>query len=92
MSTGLLKGERIKAGMAAARERGQALGRPREACAEAARTFASSLAPVIREMQREGRTSLKSLADGLAERGIRTKTGKLVWEADQVAKLLVRLA
>jgi hypothetical protein len=35
---------------------------------------------------------LKSLADGLAERGIRTQTGKLVWEADQVAKLLARIA
>jgi DNA invertase Pin-like site-specific DNA recombinase len=92
MSTGSPKGERIKAGMAAARERGQALGRPKEACEQAARNFASSLAPVIRQMQMEGRTSLKSLADGLAERGIRTQTGKLVWEADQVAKLLARIA
>lgn len=86
MSTRSLRGDRISAGMAAARERGQVLGRPN--AQEAARAFASSLAPVIRQMQMEGRASLKSLADGLTERGIRTSTGKIAWEPGQVAKIL----
>ena len=92
MSACPFKGDRIKAGMAAARGRGQALGRPKEACERAAQDFATSLAPVIRQLQREGRASLKALADGLTERGIRTATGKLAWEPNQLAKVLSRIS
>jgi DNA invertase Pin-like site-specific DNA recombinase len=91
VSSQAFRGELIKAGMAAARERGQAIGRQKQACESATRAFALDLAPVIKQMQMEGHTSLRSLADGLAQRGIRTPMGKLVWEVNQVAKLLARI-
>ena len=93
--------ERTKAALAAAKVRGVRLGHPKlnEArepmlAAKKARAdaFARSVAPVIREAQAAGATTLQAIADALNARGIATATGKEGrWEPTSVRNLLRRL-
>ncbi|SEE37234.1 Site-specific DNA recombinase [Rhizobiales bacterium GAS191] len=95
---------RTKAALAAAKARGVKLGGDRggraddaaRAAGRAARTAkadarADDLAPIITELREAGSTSLRSIAKGLAERGIETPRGGGTWSAAQVARLLERL-
>jgi DNA invertase Pin-like site-specific DNA recombinase len=90
--------ERTKAGLAAARARGTRLGNPRleEARAgvnarnaAAARAFAQSVAPHIRQAQKEGAGSLRQIAAALNAKGIATANGGR-WYAQQVVNVLHR--
>jgi Recombinase len=54
--------------------------------------FATDLAPTVAELQAAGATSLRAIARGLNERGIRTPRGVGEWKAGSVAQLLARLA
>ena len=65
----------------------QALGAARTA--EAARRFAQNAAPVIREVQGKGISSLRGIAAALNARGVRTARGGR-WAATQVAAVLAR--
>ena len=79
---------RTKAALAMAKARGVKLGRPEnlsrqdvgsvrgnEAKARKADARAADLLPVIEDIRAEGRTSLRQIALGLTERGIRTAGG-----------------
>jgi DNA invertase Pin-like site-specific DNA recombinase len=97
--------ERTKAALAAAKDRGVKLGgfrknakltmKARQAGCEAvtarADAFATDLAPTIAELRAAGATSLRAIARGLNERGIRTPRGVGEWQAGSVAQLLGRL-
>lgn len=48
----------------------------------------ADLAPIVREMQAAGVTSLNGLAKGLTERGIPAARGGSTWSASQVSRLL----
>jgi DNA invertase Pin-like site-specific DNA recombinase len=63
----------------------QALGAARTA--EAARRFAANVAPVIREIQNSGVSSLRGVAAALNARGVRTARGGR-WAATQVGAVL----
>lgn len=76
---------RTKAGLAEAKRRGAKLGNPRpgkslrrawKARKEATAAFARQMAPVVREIQRTGVTTLAHLADCLNRRGYRTPNGR----------------
>jgi DNA invertase Pin-like site-specific DNA recombinase len=91
---------RTKAALAAAKERGVKLGNPSLAearvKAEAARTasadeFATDIAPVIRDIQSNGATTLRSIARELVARKVETRRGG-TWTPVQVGDLLKRLA
>jgi DNA invertase Pin-like site-specific DNA recombinase len=89
--------ERTRAARAARKARGarlgnrtnlaaaQALGAARTA--EAARRFAANVAPVIREIQNSGVSSLRGVAAALNARGVRTARGGR-WAATQVGAVL----
>lgn len=90
---------RTKAALAAAKARGKRLGGwrggpkvnsslGREAIQERADAYAARVAPSVRELHGEGR-SLRQIAAGLTERGIRTPRGG-VWTADAVRRVLLR--
>jgi DNA invertase Pin-like site-specific DNA recombinase len=95
---------RTKAALAAARRRGVQLGgynkNPKltakarkaghEANARIARDRATDLAPIVKELQAAGATSLRAIADGLNDRGIPTAKGGQ-WSAVQVMRVLERL-
>ncbi len=49
----------------------------------------ADLAPIVREMQTAGVTSLNGLAKGLTERGIPAARGGSTWSASQVSRLLL---
>ena len=92
--------ERTRAALAAAKARGVKLGNPklneaREPMLTAkkakADAFAESVAPIIREAQGAGATTLQAIADALNARGIATATGKGRWEPTSVRNLLARL-
>src|SRR6516162_6851054 len=96
--------ERTKAALAAAKRRGVKLGgdrgvipnaRSHKASAEAphARTAAraADLAPIIKELQAAGKTSLRAIAEGLNAQGIPTSRGDGEWTATQVMRVLERL-
>ena len=55
--------------------------------AEAARRFAANVAPVIREIQNSGVSSLRGVAAALNARGVRTARGGR-WAATQVGAVL----
>jgi DNA invertase Pin-like site-specific DNA recombinase len=95
--------ERTKAALKAAKQRGVKLGgfkgfmptaRMRKLSAEAqrARTEArvADLAPIIKELQAVGKTSLRAIAAGLNAQGIPTARGS-EWSAVQVMRILERL-
>jgi hypothetical protein len=56
-----------------------------------ANASAATLAPVVRELQASGITSLNGLAAALNERRVPTPAGSGPWYASQVARLLKRL-
>jgi hypothetical protein len=93
-----------KAALAAARARGQKLGgvrstkltdearaMGRRVLAQRATDKAADYAPVIRELQTAGVTSLGGIAAALNERGIPTASGRGTWQAVQVSRVLARL-
>jgi hypothetical protein len=57
-----------------------------------ANASAATLAPIVRELQASGVTSLNGLAAALNERGVPTPAGSHYWHAAQVSRLLKRLA
>jgi DNA invertase Pin-like site-specific DNA recombinase len=96
--------ERTKTALAAAKRRGVKLGGFRagakltamarqagvKANQERADARAADLAPIIRELQSTGATSLRGIADELNRRGILTPRGKQ-WLAGSVSQLLTRI-
>jgi hypothetical protein len=52
---------------------------------------AADLAPVLKELQAAGVTSLHGIATALNKRGIPTATSRGAWQATQVRRVLVRL-
>src|SRR6516164_5410102 len=94
--------DRTKAALAAAKRRGVKLGgdrgvipnaRSHKASAEALRlrTAAIDLAPIVKELQAAGKTSLRAIAEGLNAQGIPTARGEGEWTATQVMRVLERL-
>lgn len=90
---------RTKSALKAAKERGTVLGNPRIAeareKAEASRIagadeFARSLAPVIRDIQARGITTLRGIARELAARKVKTRRDG-AWTPVQVSDLLKRM-
>jgi Recombinase len=57
-----------------------------------ANASAATLAPIIKELQAAGITSLNGIAAALDERGVPTPRGSAHWYAGQVSRLLKRLA
>jgi hypothetical protein len=53
---------------------------------------AADLAPILKELQAAGITSLNGIADALNERHVLTPAGSGHWYAMHVARLLKRLA
>jgi DNA invertase Pin-like site-specific DNA recombinase len=95
--------ERTKAALQAAKARGKKLGGFRGAMPTArmnklsakalqARTEAQAadLAPIIKQLQEAGKTSLRAIAAGLNEQGIPTARGG-EWSSPQVMRVLERL-
>jgi DNA invertase Pin-like site-specific DNA recombinase len=95
--------ERTKAALQAAKKRGKVLGgfrgfmptaRMSKLSAEArqarSEARAADLAPIIKELQEAGKTSLRAIAAGLNERGIPTARGG-EWSSPQVMRILERL-
>ena len=95
--------ERTTAALAAAKKRGTKLGgfrgfvpnaRMRKLSAEVlherTEARAADLAPIIRELQAAGKTSLRAIAAGLNEAGIPTARGG-EWSSPQVMRILERL-
>ena len=89
---------RTKAALAAAKERGVALGNPKLSKARKsavasikalADQHAANVLPVIREIRRAGATSLHQIADALNARGITTPRGGR-WYASSVRNVLAR--
>jgi hypothetical protein len=52
---------------------------------------AADLAPIVKELQASGLTSLRGIAAALNARGIQTPRGKGRWQAGTVNQLLARL-
>ncbi|WP_159351041.1 recombinase family protein [Roseomonas harenae] len=91
--------ERTRAALAARKRQGAVLGNRTNLAeaqrlgaartAEEARRFAENVAPIIRQVQASGVTSMRGVAEVLNARGIRTARGGR-WAATQVAGVLVR--
>jgi hypothetical protein len=62
-----------------------------KARAERAGARATDLAPLVKELQTAGVTSLRAIADAMNERGIPTANGQGKWQAMQVSRVLARL-
>ena len=95
--------KRTKDALAAAKRRGTKLGGDRgvvpskraramgvEALRARADAKAADLAPIIKELQAAGKTSLRAIAAGLNEAGIPTARGG-EWSSPQVMRMLERL-
>jgi len=96
--------KRTKDALAAAKRRGTKLGGDRgvvpskkaramgvEALRARADAKAADLAPIIKELQAAGKTSLRTIAEGLNAQGIQTARGDGEWTATQVMRVLERL-
>jgi DNA invertase Pin-like site-specific DNA recombinase len=93
--------ERTRAALAVRKGQGVRLGNPTNLAeagalgaartAEQARRFAGNVAPVIRQVQASGVTSLRGVAAVLNARGVRTARGGQ-WAATQVGAVLARAA
>jgi DNA invertase Pin-like site-specific DNA recombinase len=91
--------ERTKAALAAKKAAGAALGNPvnlvqagslgRVTLVESANDFAHLLAPALRAIRTEGATTLRSIAQALNRRGIKSPRGG-TWYPSSVANLLSR--
>jgi hypothetical protein len=57
-----------------------------------ANAHAADLAPILKELQAAGITTLNGIADALNTRRVPTPAGSGHWHAMQVARLLKRLA
>lgn len=91
--------DRTRAGLAAAKARGQRLGNPNIAAAAAvanekktalADAHAAKVAPYIAEAKAAGATTLREIAAALNARGVATARGGQ-WQAMQVSNLLKRI-
>ena len=95
---------RTKAALQAVKARGKKLGGYRgdqltdeahamgcKAVTDRANARASDLAPIVREAQRGGATSLRAIATVLNARNIPTPRGHGRWQAGTVSQLLARL-
>ena len=95
--------QRTKDALAAAKRRGTTLGGFRgvvptkkmramglEALKARAEAKAADLAPIIKELQAAGKTSLRAIAAGLNEQGIPTARGG-EWSSVQVMRILERV-
>jgi hypothetical protein len=76
---------------------GRQMGHRAQSSADKARTAraiakAVDLAPIVRELQSNGITSLNGIAAALNARGVPTPAGSGRWHPAQVARLLRRLA
>ena len=94
-----LTSERTKAALAAAKRRGVKLGNPRLSDARklaaatrqlTADTFAEKVIPAIRQIRKEGHTTLRAIAECLNDRGVRTRRGN-DWTAVAVNRVLERV-
>src|SRR5215510_11349768 len=96
--------DRTKKALAAAKKRGTVLGgfrgkvptaKHRAMSAEARQHKAgervADLAPIVKELQEAGATSLRAIAEGLNAQGIPTARGGGEWTATQVMRVLERL-
>lgn len=96
--------ERVKAALAAAKERGVKLGGKRSgalsaSCRDAAGAIlrkradarAAEIMPAIKALQQNGTTSLHQIAAGLSAQGIPTSRGADRWRPAQVARVLGRV-
>src|SRR5262252_2155842 len=96
--------KRTKDALAAAKRRGTKLGGDRgvvpskktramavAALQARADAKAADLAPIIKELQAAGKTSLRTIAEGLNAQGIQTARGDGEWTATQVMRVLERL-
>lgn len=104
LEAGLIS-QRTKAALAAAKARGAQLGGARvrhsdlavatalghEAQSRRAREYAADIAPYIAAARAAGATSLRSIAEALTARGIRTPSGGERWHPEQIRAVL-RLA
>ena len=61
-----------------------------EALQERAESRAADIAPIIKQLQEAGKTSLRAIAAGLNEAGIPTARGG-EWSSPQVMRILERL-
>ena len=62
-----------------------------EALQERAASRASDIAPIIKQLQEAGRTSLRAIAAGLNEQRVPTARGTGMWSAVQVQRVMERL-
>jgi len=90
---------RTKGGLQAAKARGVVLGNPaigtaaaagRFSNARKADAFAKSMSPLVAGLKSSGMTTLRAIAEGLNQRGIRTRHGKN-WRPNSVKQLFHRL-
>lgn len=63
----------------------------RDSQANEARRRATDFAPIIRDIQQNGVTSLNGIAKAFEERGIPTPRGGMKWSAVQIARITQRL-
>jgi DNA invertase Pin-like site-specific DNA recombinase len=95
--------KRTKEALAAAKKRGVKLGgdrgyvppkkdsaKARAALQARANAQAQDLAPIIKDLQAAGKTTLRAIAEGLNEQGIPTSRGGQ-WSSPQVMRMLGRL-
>lgn len=53
---------------------------------------AADIAPIIKDLEAEGKTSLRAIAEGLNEAGIPTARGRGPWSAVRVQRVLGRIS
>jgi DNA invertase Pin-like site-specific DNA recombinase len=95
---------RTKQALAAAKARGVKIGgfngyvpskldrqRSADRRAAIAKQRAKELAPIIAQIKAQGAVSLREIAAGLNARGIPTATGKGIWDAKHVSRVLERI-
>jgi DNA invertase Pin-like site-specific DNA recombinase len=78
-------------GAAAVRRAGKGASALREAVSRNADAHAEALAPVVRDLQAAGHTSLRALASELTARGMQTRRGGK-WHVSNMRNLLARLS
>jgi DNA invertase Pin-like site-specific DNA recombinase len=103
LEAGLIS-KRTKEALAAAKKRGTKLGGDRgvmpsakssalarKALEAKADARAADIAPLVKQLQEAGKTSLRAIAEGLNEQGVPTARGDGLWSAVQVQRVLGRL-